>query len=60
MPRNSDSAYWHDHAEEVRELAEMMSDPAARMVLYELAARWDELADKADIHPRQRVEAPRA
>jgi hypothetical protein len=57
MRQKSDSAYWHDQAEKARVIAELMSDPGARNTMYELAARWDEVADNAENRARASARA---
>ena len=57
MRQKSDSAYWHDQAEKARVIAELMSDPGARNTMYELAARWDEVAYNAENRARASARA---
>ena len=39
--------YWHGRAEEVRTIGEIMTDPEARRILFEIAEGYDRLAEGA-------------
>jgi len=39
--------YWHSRAEEARTIAEIMTDPEASRILFEIAEGYDRLADAA-------------
>ena len=43
-----DSKHWHDRAEEIRCLAEQMSDPVTRRMLMGLANDYETLAKRAE------------
>jgi hypothetical protein len=42
-----DAAYWLDRAEEIQALAEDMKDPAARILLLDVAKTYKKMADRA-------------
>jgi hypothetical protein len=47
-PRSTnDPKHWHDRAARMRALAKTMMDPNAAVLMTDLAAHYDKLADKA-------------
>jgi hypothetical protein len=42
--------HWWSRAEETRTIAELMSDPEARRIMFDIAAGYDRLAERAIEH----------
>jgi hypothetical protein len=40
--------HWRDRADEARAIADMMSDTVARSTMFEIAAGYDRLAERAE------------
>ena len=54
-PSPYDPRHWRDRAEEVRQLAEQMSNPAAREAMLQVAGSYERLAKRVAIRkPRRR------
>ena len=47
----NDPKHWQERAEESRTLAEMLTDPAARIQMFEVAAAYDRMAERAAHSP---------
>jgi hypothetical protein len=46
---HNDPQHWRDRAKKMRELARTMADPQSAVLLTDLAAEYDKLAERADI-----------
>jgi len=42
-----DAEHWWSRAEETRTVAELMSDPEARQIMFDIAEGYDRLAERA-------------
>jgi hypothetical protein len=42
-----DPEHWLSRAEEIRTIAEFMNDPEARRIMFDIAAGYDRLAERA-------------
>ena len=42
-----DAEHWWSRAEETRTIAEIMSDPEAKRIMFDIAAGYDRLAERA-------------
>ncbi|HYZ42033.1 MAG TPA: hypothetical protein VE687_15655 [Stellaceae bacterium] len=49
-----DVGHWLSRAEETRTIAELMNDPEARRVMFDIAAGYDRLAERAAERQAQR------
>ena len=45
--RLNDPDYWYSRAEEVRTMAEIMSDPESQRIMFEIAEGYERLAENA-------------
>jgi hypothetical protein len=45
--RLNDPDYWHSRAEEVRTMAEIMSDPETQRIMLEIAEGYERLGENA-------------
>jgi len=45
--RLDDPDYWHSRAEEVRTMAEIMSDPETQRIMLEIAEAYERLGENA-------------
>jgi hypothetical protein len=43
-----DAEHWLSRAEETRTIAEIMTDPEARRIMFDIAEGYDRLAERAD------------
>jgi hypothetical protein len=48
-PRDT-PAYWFEYAQEVRAQAKQLEDPEVKLILAQIAARYDGLAERARYH----------
>ena len=44
----NDPAYWRQRADDAREMADRLTDPAVRQALHEVAASYEQLAKLAE------------
>lgn len=42
-----DPEHWWARAEEIRTIAEIMNDPKARQIMFDIASGYDQLAERA-------------
>jgi O-methyltransferase involved in polyketide biosynthesis len=42
-----DAGHWWSRAEETRTIAEIMNDPEAKRIMFDIAERYDRLAERA-------------
>jgi hypothetical protein len=43
-----DAEHWLSRAEETRTIAEIMTDPEARLIMFDIAEGYDRLAERAE------------
>ena len=52
-----DAEHWLSRAEETRTIAEIMTDPEARLIMFDIAEGYDRLAERAVVERTGRRES---